>query len=263
MNENIRWIVIAVAGVALAIAAVVFRDRWWPPKAAPEPEQPAVAAPEQLPPPEEEAAPRHPPPVTDSDEALPPLDASDPALRASLGEVVGPASVERFFVTDNLVRQMVVTIDNLPEQKVAERIRPLKPLPGQFVASGSEDAPVLDPANYKRYEPLVQMIDALDTQKLMRLYARYYPLFQESYENLGHPPQHFNDRLVEVIDHLLETPTVQDPIELARPNVLYEFADPKLESLSAGQKLLIRMGSGNAGRIKHKLKELRAALVAR
>src|SRR5688572_31376737 len=107
------------------------------------------------------------------------------------------------------------------------------------------------------------MIASLDAQKLMTQYARYYPLFQESYENLGHPPQHFNDRLVEVIDHLLETPTVRDPISLARPNVLYEFADPKLESLSAGQKLLIRMGSANADRIKDKLRELRAALVAR
>ena len=57
MNENIRWIVIAVAGVALAIAAVVFRDRWWPERPAPEAETQVVAAPEQLPPPEEEAAP--------------------------------------------------------------------------------------------------------------------------------------------------------------------------------------------------------------
>jgi hypothetical protein len=56
---------------------------------------------------------------------------------------------------------------------------------------------------------------------------------------------------------------VRDPIALQRPNVLYEFADPELESLSAGQKLLIRMGSQNAGRIKGKLKEWRAALVAR
>ncbi len=263
MNENIRWILIAVAGVALAIAAVVYRDRWWPKQPASVAETPVVAVPEQLPAPQEEAAPRHPPPVTDSDEALPPLEASDPALRGSLGEVVGSEAAERFFIPENLVRQMVVSIDNLPEQKVAERIRPLKPVPGAFATSGTEDAPVLDPANYERYVPLVRMIDSIDTQKLMALYARYYPLFQESYESLGHPPQHFNDRLVEVIDHLLETPEVRDPIALARPNVLYEFADPKLESLSAGQKLLIRMGSRNAGEVKRKLTEWRAALVDR
>ena len=47
---------------------------------------------------------------------------------------------------------------------------------------------MLDPANYRRYEPLVGMIESIDTQKLMTAYARYYPLLQESYENLGHPP---------------------------------------------------------------------------
>ena len=90
----------------------------------------------------------------------------------------------------------------------------------------------------------------------------YYPLFQDAYENLGHPPQYFNDRLIEVIDHLLATPDVKGQIALAQPGVLYKFADPKLESKSAGQKLLIRMGSENASAIKARLRELRSALVA-
>ena len=42
----------------------------------------------------------------------------------------------------------------------------------------------------------------------------------------------------------------------------YEYADPKLESRSAGQKLLMRMGSDNARTIKDKLRELRSELVA-
>ncbi|HKC44456.1 MAG TPA: DUF3014 domain-containing protein, partial [Burkholderiales bacterium] len=68
---------------------------------------------------------------------------------------------------------------------------------------------------------------------------------------------YFNDRLVEVIDHLLATPTVTGPIKLARPWVLYEYADPALESRSAGQKALIRMGPENAARLKAKLREIR------
>ena len=121
---------------------------------------------------------------------------------------------------------------------------------------------MLDPANYERYKPLVQLIRSMDTQQLVATYTRYYPLFQEAYENLGHPPQYFNDRLIEVIDHLLETPDLQGPIALARPNVLYEFADPKLETRSAGQKVLIRMGSDNAAVVKDKLRALRGELIA-
>jgi len=64
-----------------------------------------------------------------------------------------------------------------------------------------------------------------------------------------------------VIDHLLETPEVAAPIQLAQPKVLWEYADKGLESRSAGQKLLIRMGPANARVIKAKLREFRAEIV--
>jgi hypothetical protein len=50
-------------------------------------------------------------------------------------------------------------------------------------------------------------------------------------------------------------------VRLVQPRVLYEYADPNLENLSAGQKTLIRMGRANALKIKAKLREIRAALV--
>jgi hypothetical protein len=52
-------------------------------------------------------------------------------------------------------------------------------------------------------------------------------------------------------------------LELARPKVLYEFADPQLEGRSAGQKVMMRMGSQNAARVKAKLREIRRELVQR
>jgi hypothetical protein len=45
--------------------------------------------------------------------------------------------------------------------------------------------------------------------------------------------------------------------------VFYEFADPKLESRSEGQKLLIRMGPQNAAALKKKLRDIRAQIVGR
>jgi hypothetical protein len=60
----------------------------------------------------------------------------------------------------------------------------------------------------------------------------------------------------------LATPQPAEPIALVRPNVMYIFADPALESRPAGQKLLIRMGPDNAAVIKTKLTELRAAITA-
>jgi hypothetical protein len=136
------------------------------------------------------------------------------------------------------------------------------PAPGKFAVAGPEEAPMLDPANYARYQPLVQLISSTDAKSLIAAYTRYYPWFQEAYESLGHPPQYFNDRAIEVIDHLLATPELEGPIALAQPNVLYQFADPKLESMSAGQKVLVRMGPENARVMKDKLREVRRELIA-
>jgi hypothetical protein len=120
----------------------------------------------------------------------------------------------------------------------------------------------LDQRNFARYKPMVAAIEHVDMKQLGAMYIHYYPLFQESYQNLGYPNGYFNDRLVEVIDNLLATPEPKQPIQLVRPNVMYTFADPALESRSAGQKLLMRMGPENAKAIKAKLIELRAAITA-
>jgi hypothetical protein len=101
----------------------------------------------------------------------------------------------------------------------------------------------------------------VDVGQAAGLYRRFYPLLQEAYEELGYPGQYFNDRLVAVIDHLLATPNVEEPIRLVHPSVMYKFADPKLESLSAGQKAMLRIGRENAAAVKAKLRAFRAEIV--
>ncbi|HEB80283.1 MAG TPA: DUF3014 domain-containing protein, partial [Chromatiales bacterium] len=49
---------------------------------------------------------------------------------------------------------------------------------------------------------------------------------------------------------LLAAPEPSGPVRLVRPSVYYKFADPRLEALPAGQKVLIRMGPGNERRVK-------------
>jgi hypothetical protein len=51
-------------------------------------------------------------------------------------------------------------------------------------------------------------------------------------------------------------------VKLVQPKVLYEFADPDMELLSSGQKIMIRVGPENESRLKVKLKQLRAEIVA-
>jgi hypothetical protein len=205
-------------------------------------------------------------PPADATAPLPGLKESDAPLTTELGTLFGADNVAKYLVPDSVVRRLVASIDNLPRRKIADRLRPVQPLAGSFAVARSvadtEETLVLSPDNYSRYEPLVKLLQGADAQQVATLYRRFYPLFQQQYEELGFPDQYFNDRLVAVIDHLLQAPDVQDPVRLVQPNVFYEYADPGLEARSSGQKLLIRMGPQNAAAVKAKLRELRAAITA-
>jgi hypothetical protein len=220
---------------------------------APAPAPPAAPA---------EPAIEHPVPNSGSASApLPALGDSDPALRDALEGVLGKDAMQ-YLVPESIVRHLVVTIDNLPRQKVPVAKRPTVAVPGTFMVEGDELHATLDPKNYARYDAMVGVVRKLDMKQVAEVYLRFYPLFQGAYQDLGYPTGYFNDRLVQVIDSLLATPQIQGPIELTRPNVLYTFADPTLESRPAGQKLLLRMGPDNAAVIKAKLTELRAIITA-
>jgi hypothetical protein len=227
-------------------------------------EQPVAASAVAEPPPAEPAI-QHPLP-TQSDAApaapLPSLADSDSAFRDALTQMAGADVVGSYLRPDAIIRNLVVTLDNLPRQKLALEKRPIVATAGSFAANGDELHATLDARNYERYKPWVAVVSSLDLAKVVAVYTHFYPLFQEAYQNLGYPNGYFNDRLVQVIDLLLATPQPSGPIELVQPNVMYTFADPALESRPAGQKLLIRMGPDNAKAIKAKLMELRALITA-
>lgn len=203
----------------------------------------------------------HPIEAPPSAEPLPALAESDRPLQESLGRVFG-SGLDRYLVPQDIVRHLVVTIDNLPRKRTAVQMWPVKPIGGSLATSG-EDQFTLSDANYERYKPLIKLATSADTEQLVALYKRFYPLFQQAYVDLGYPEGYFNNRLIEVIDHLLETPEVEGPIKLVQPGVFYEFADPGLESRSSGQKLLLRMGSDNAAAVKLKLRDVRREIAQR
>jgi hypothetical protein len=112
-----------------------------------------------------------------------------------------------------------------------------------------------------RYDTHIKLLQQLDLKLIAALYGRDYERFQQAYQALGNPNAYFNDRLVDVIDHLLVTPDVSTALALVQPTVIYKFADEGLEARSMGQKLLLRVGPANAGIIKTRLRELRRLVV--
>ena len=260
-RKKVIWGSAAIVVIGLLGAVYYYKYRSSVPEVpvVKEAPKPPVEAPQAA----TEPAVRNPIPETTDAKPLPPLKESDHDVRQSLVDVFGAKAVTQFLVPENIVRHIVVTVDNLPRKKVAIELRPVKPTPGTTATASQGDITTIASANFERYAPFIKVVQNTDTKTLTSVYFRLYPLFQQSYEDLGYPGQYFNDRLVEVIDDMLKAPDVQGPIELTQPRVFYEYADPKLEGLSAGQKLLLRMGPTNEAAMKAKLREFRKAIVNR
>jgi hypothetical protein len=257
-NKAIWWSAAAVVVLIIGIGAYY---RYYAQPAAPEKVQPTRPPP---PPPAatDNGGIQHPIPGNGTESSsLPPLNQSDQLVRDSLTGLLGQKAIQEFLVPENVIRHIVVTVDNLPRKKVAVDLRPLKATPGESIVNNQGDTSTLSAANYVRYTPFMHLVASTDPKTLATVYFHLYPLFQQAYEDLGYPGRFFNDRLVEVIDHLLAAPEPQGPIELVQPKVFYQFADPRLEDLSAGQKLMIRVGPANERALKAKLRDLRTQLV--
>ena len=202
---------------------------------------------------------------------------SDPgkAITAALMKLAGRKGVLQYMLTDDFIHRVVVTTDNLGRSHAASRLWPVVQTPQRFLtASGPGDTRLIAPANDARYTGFVNFVTGVDARAAVGLYKRLYPEFQQAYESLGYPGKYFNDRVVQVIDHLLETPEpapplavtmteVKGPYAVQRPWVHYGYVQPELEARSSGQKMMLRMGRDNAARLKAKLREFRALLAGK
>jgi hypothetical protein len=286
-----RFGAISVVVVAIAAAAAwYFRPRSEAPSPAPTldtsnpvfvgsaplpPKEPALAPVETAPPiqhPVQAIEPSEGPATTVAKvRPLPALDDSDPRLKEDLGTLLGRKKSEQFFLLDNFVRRVVTTVDNLGRDHAPPMMWPVHPSPGRFSTLPRTDGEIVNPDNGQRYSALVQFVETVNPRQVVQLYVSLYPLFQQAYVELGYPKGYFNDRLIAVIDLLLATPVIEEPLHVAlvnvkgpyqseRPWTRYEFVDEKLESLAAGQKILLRTGPANHRRLRTKLIEYRSLL---
>jgi hypothetical protein len=275
MKRN--WI---IAGAALVLTALglgglyMWQYRMRPVQVAEAPPPPASAAAPA--PAASEPAIRHPLEAAPAASAAAPAQGDTaPQWSALLIDTFGKSAVLRFLHTEDFSRRLVVTIDNLGRSHAAPALWPVQTTPGRFSVSGGDgELRNINPANAGRYTPLVQWAASVDAKQAATLYVRMYPQLQRAYEEAGYPGRYLNDRVVEVIDHLLATPDpapgaplvqlteVKGSVPSTQPWLRYEFADPQLQSLSSGQRILLRVGPQHRQVLKTKLAELRRQLVA-
>jgi len=273
-----RAVVIILVGGALVVGAFYVAKQWRRP--APNAPTPVTQpAPESDPPASLDAGPgkptvAHPVPASGAaHHELPSVDQSDAYVGRVLNELVGRKAVASFLNLDGFARRFVATVNGLASDSASAERWPVRQTPGRFEIDARDGGVFVSPRNAARYGPFVTFVEAIDSRKAVAAYVAAYPLLQRAYEELGEPIPYFNDRVVIVIDDLLATPDIAEPVRVkhieadgASPSPsaakLYVYADPSLETRTVGQKILIRLGPDNARRLKAKLSELRALLAS-
>ena len=189
-------------------------------------------------------------------------------VATTLADLFGRKAAGSVFRSDDFGRRFAATVDSLGRSSSAAHLWPVNPAPGRFLVREGADGAIVAPDNSLRYADFVVALESVDLHQAAAAYQRFYPMLQAAYEGLGYPGHYFNDRLVAVLDQLLATPEPKGPLRVhlppidsaarpARPWLLYQFDDPALESLSSGQKILVRMGAVNERRVKKRLAEFR------
>ena len=252
MKKNILMVLFVI----ILIAGVVALYFGWQ-QAQPKPKAVSVVVPPPVSPP------AHNPPtqlnvnLPQSNTLLPKSSESDKFMLNILAGLMSNKSSIGIFYNNQIIHNIVATIDSLSREHLPINVRPVKQASGPFITKGPENDKTISPENAARYSSYVRIAESIDARKLIEVYAQIYPLFQQAYEELGYPGKHFNDRLLVILDHLLDAPELGGSIKLLRPKVFYVYADPDMEARSAGQKILMRIGSKNEAKIKKKLRVIK------
>ena len=191
-----------------------------------------------------------------------PADAGEAAVNKELAKNWPLAQLRKYFNLQEQARRLVITVDNLPREHVPSQLRVTRGVPELLRVKKEGETITLDPSNYERYDRIIGYVEKMDARKIGRLYAKFYPLLQRTYEETGFPEERFHDRVLAALDDMMDAPRPTGPIRLVQPKVLYRFEDDHLESLSAGQKIMIRVGPDNAARLRKVLARVRAAIAA-
>jgi hypothetical protein len=194
-------------------------------------------------------------------------------VEPALVKLLGRNAVLRFIATGDFPRRFVATVDNLAREEAPLSAWPVHPSPGRFSPDGAAATKTIGEKNARRYAPFAAFVSAVDATSAVALYRRMEPLLQQAYRDLGFGNKSFHQRLLQVIDVLLATPEPAQPPQVAvvevrgpaaastRPWTRYEYVDPALQKLPAGQKILLRVGPQHRAALKAKLRELKEALL--
>lgn len=244
-----RW-PLALAAALIAGAAGLL---YWRFAASPGPAEPETSAAQAAAAPTSDASPAPLP-------ALGPAEQTDPLVREVLGRLLQERAIEQWLKSGDLIRRFVAAVDAVADGESPRASLSFLAPAGAFAIRRDGGRTVIDERSYQRYAPFALAIRALDPKACAAAYARLSPLLESAHAEIGRPGTTFASALAKAIGRLARAPVPQGPVAVDSPKVLYQFADPSLESLSPAEKQLLRLGPDHARALQEKLAAIAAAI---
>ncbi len=249
----------AVVEVPLTIAPVVAPEVPATPDIPqrPEPATAVVPEPAAVTPTGEIAAPTEP-------QAAAPLtvEQGDEVLREQLTAAGAKPILKKMLAAQQPLEVSAALIDGLGRGIILRKFLPSGLHSEAFGVMAEDDGYYMNPTGFLRYDNYADAIAALDIGVLVNTFHVLRPLYEQVYGYLGLDAGDFDNAVIRILDLVLATPEIGEPIALQPKAVVYIYADPALESLPAVQKQLLRMGPDNLRRIKQQAQLLREGLLA-
>ncbi|RUO36138.1 hypothetical protein CWE13_09720 [Aliidiomarina shirensis] len=162
--------------------------------------------------------------------------------------------------SENMLRKFVVFVDNMARGEVVREAAVINGPQSRFIVQQIDGQIYVDERSYSRYNDIVSWFYEMDTDILVSQYERFQPLFEEAFGEIKEPGMNFEERVLDAIAILLDTPEPRGLLALSDEEVMYTYADPELENLPAAQKQMLRIGPDNRALVKSKLREIRQRL---
>lgn len=214
-------------------------------QAEPEPEPVPVFIPEPVEPPA--------PVVTEA--------TADDYAREIVDAFNGGKALKQFVAGNYVVERTVAIIDALRRGEVPYKLLPVAKPANAFPISDNGLRVTMDPAGFSRYDRFANWVNSLKVDAIVAAFNDYESVATTALSNMGVTDFDVRGAALAATTQILATPTLPDDVELMRNEANWVYMDPELESLTALQKQVLRMGPENAELVQQKARELRGALL--
>lgn len=192
-----------------------------------------------------------------------PIDTSDATVKSDLMSIASTELIGLMLVNERLLEKFVINVNNLANQELSLKDSLVVAPTQKFDTFEQGGRTYIDNSSFQRYSAYVDMLESVDTERLLEIFDKYRPKIEEKFSEISRPNQDFDEALLDSINLLLDTPMIPIPIEVYSESVMYKFKDERIEALAEPQKQLLRTGPENMRRIKDVLRDLKKALESR